>query len=173
MKLVKDEGLTKENLDWYFNEYYSRIYNYVFYRTMDRTLAEDVTSDVMYRVARSYASFDPNKGTLDSWTFRIARNLLFSAYRSRKNDVDIDNVAEGAFAEDFDEGDPLDERAELVKAILSNLDEDEREMIYLKFWEQLPNKVIAQRLNMNPSTLSTKLSRALARVRKAYPDFEL
>lgn len=173
LRLVKDQKLTKRDLDGFFNEYYPRVYNYVYYRTMMRDVAEDVTSDVMYRVARSYATFDPNKGTLDSWTFRIARNLLFSYFRSMKDNVPLESVAEGAFAEESNQEDLFNETEALANQVLSMLTEEEREMVFMKYWQQLSNKAIAERLDMNASTVSTKLSRALAKVRKAFPNIEL
>lgn len=173
LRLIKDQKLTKRSLDGLFNEYYPRVYNYVYYRTMSRTVAEDVTSDVMYRVARSYASFDPSKGTLDSWTFRIARNLLFSHFRSTKDNVPLESVAEGAFAEENDQDDLFNENEALANRVLAVLSDEEREMVFMKYWQELPNKIIAERLSMNASTVSTKLSRALAKIRKEFPNIEL
>ncbi len=173
LRLIKDQKLSKRSLDGFFNEYYPRVYNYVYYRTMSRTVAEDVTSDVMYRVARSYESFDPSKGTLDSWTFRIARNLLFSHFRGMKDNVPLESVAESAFAEDSAEGDLFDEKETLANRVLAVLTDEEREMVFMKYWQELPNKTIAERLSMNASTVSTKLSRALTKIRKKFPSIEL
>ena len=45
--------------------------------------------------------------------------------------------------------------------------ERDRELVALKYHEGLGNVEIARQLGMNPSTVSTRLSRALARMRQA------
>ena len=47
------------------------------------------------------------------------------------------------------------------------LDDDERELVVLKFREDMRNVDIAQQLGMNASTVSTLLSRAVAKMRAA------
>ena len=166
-----NKGLRKEDLGWFFDEYYARLYNYVYYKTLNFSVAEDIVSEVMVRVANSYASFDPTKGSLDNWAFRIARNTLFSYFRARKEIVSIDAVAESSASITIEDevADPLDDRGKMVRDALALLTEEEREIVYLRFWEELSNKEIGERLSMNPSTISTKLSRAIAKIRKAYP----
>ena len=165
--------LRKEDLGEFFDTYYKSVFNYVYYKTLNYSTADEVTSDVFFHVARSYESFDPARGSLNDWVFRIARNDLYSYFRRQRETVDIDAVAEGAFATEQDFGDPYDERGSAVRDMLALLNDEERELFYLKFWEELSNKEIAARLDMNASTVSTKLSRAVGRIRKAYPDFEL
>ncbi|MDO4798232.1 MAG: sigma-70 family RNA polymerase sigma factor [Coriobacteriales bacterium] len=167
-------ALRKEDLGSFFDEYYPRLYNYIYYKTLDHAVAEDIVGDVMVRVAKSYASFDPRKGSLDDWAFRIARNLLFSYFRRRRDTVSIDAVGDAAGAVTIEDevSDPLDERGTLVREALALLTEEEREIVFLRFWGELSNKDVAKRLGMNASTVSTKLSRAIAKIRKAFPNIE-
>lgn len=167
------QRLSRDDLGDFFDEYYQRVFNYAYYKTLNYDTADEVTSDVFFHIARSYASFDPSRGSLDDWVFRIARNSLYSYFRRQRETVDLDAVSEGVMAVDQDFGDPLDDQGSAVRDMLAMLDEDERELVYLKFWEELPNKEIAARLDMNASTVSTRLSRALAKIRRAYPDFML
>lgn len=166
---IKGNTLERSDLDGLFQEYYPRIFNYLYYRTLDRATADDLASNVMVSIVRNFASYDAQKGTLDAWVFRIARNELYSYYRSRRPTVDIDAVGEGAFATTDDE-DVLDERGQMVRELLTHLTEDERELIYMKYWEELSNKEIAERLGLNPSTVSTQLWRANNKMRSALPD---
>ncbi len=158
--------LTREELDAFFNEYYPRIYNYLYYRLLNSAVADDLTSDVMVRVVKSYDSFDPTRGPLDAWVFRIARNVLFSYFRSKKEMADIENVPQNLVA--YTDDDPLlEDEGVLVRKALETLTDEERELVYLKYWEELSNKEIGERLNINPSTISTKLWRANNKMREA------
>lgn len=156
--------LAREDLDRLFEEFYPRLFNYMYYRTLNRTVSDDLTSDTMVNVVRAYDTFDPAKGNVEAWIFRIARNTLFSYYRRQKETVDIDGVPQQYVAEEDDYGD-LDDEGARVRALLAQLDEQDRELVYLKYWEELSNKEIGERLAMNASTVSTKLWRAMKKLR--------
>ena len=162
---IKGNRIRRRDLDGLFNEYYPRIFNYVYYRTLNSSLADELTSDVMVKVVQSYRTFDASRGNLDAWMFRIARNTLFSHYRSSRTTVDLDAVNPSVFS--YTEDDQLDERGETVRELLEVLTDEERELIYLKYWEELSNKEIAERLDLNPSTVSTHLWRANNKMRDA------
>ena len=160
--------LTRDDLSNIFEEYYPRVFNYLYYRTLNRAVSDDLVSTVMLNVVRSYESFDPAKGKLEAWIFRIARNALFSYYRQGKDDVDIDAVSPEVVSYTDDE-DVLDEQGAMVRKALETLSEEERELVYLKYWEELSNKEIAERLDLNPSTVSTQIWRANQKMRQSMP----
>lgn len=164
---IRGDRLSRKDLDGIFNEYHPRVFNYLYYRTLDRALADDLTSDVMVSIVRKFDTFDRKRGNLDAWVFRIARNVLFSHFRKQRTVVDIDNIAEGTFATEDD--DAFDDKGAMVHGLLEVLTPEERELVFLKFWEELSNKEIAERLDMNPSTVSTQLWRANEKMRKAMP----
>ena len=157
--------LTRDDLTGLFEEYYPRVFNYLYYRTLNRAVSDDLVSTVMLNVVRSYESFDPTKGNLESWIFRIARNALFSYYRQHKDSVDVDAVSPEVLSYTDDE-DVLDEQGAMVRKALETLTEEERQLVYLKYWEELSNKEIAARLDLNPSTVSTQLWRANQKMKK-------
>ena len=64
-----------------------------------------------------------------------------------------------------DEYPALDERQKRVAELLSCLSEDDRELVYLKYYQDKKNIEIAQLLDMNPSTVATRLRRALILIR--------
>lgn len=165
---AKSGRLTRDDLDGLFNEYYPRIFNYLYYRTLDRALSDDLVGTVMLNVVRKYETFDPERGNLDAWIFRIARNTLFSHFRKSKIEVDLDAVPQMTLS--YEDEDALDDKGEMVRGLLEVLTDDERELVYLKYWEELSNKEIAERLGLNPSTVSTNLWRANNKMRKAMPN---
>ncbi|MBR3226474.1 MAG: sigma-70 family RNA polymerase sigma factor [Atopobiaceae bacterium] len=165
---AKGGRLTRDDLDGLFNEYYPRIFNYLYYRTLDRALSDDLVGTVMLNVVRKYETFDLERGNLDAWIFRIARNTLFSHFRKSKIEVDLDAVPQMTLS--YEDEDALDDKGEMVRGLLEVLTDDERELVYLKYWEELSNKEIAERLGLNPSTVSTNLWRANNKMRKAMPN---
>ena len=161
--------LTRDDLDELFEEYYPRLFNYLYYRTLNRAVSEDLVSQAMLNIVRRFESFDPERGNLDQWVFSITRNAFYSYLRQHKEETDIDTIPESivsyeddALESDMDEG-------RLVQSLLAQLTDEERELVYLKYWEELSNKEIATRLDMNASTVSTKLWRATEKMRAYLP----
>ncbi|MEE0026482.1 MAG: sigma-70 family RNA polymerase sigma factor [Atopobiaceae bacterium] len=162
---IAGNKLAREDLDGLFTEYYPRIFNYIYYRTLNAALADDLVGTVMLNIVRGYATFDARKGNLDAWVFRVARNALFSHFRKARDVMDVDSVSEKVFS--YEDEDALDERGTMVRKLLEVLSDDERELVYLKYWEELSNKEVSERLGINASTVSTKLWRANEKMRKA------
>jgi RNA polymerase sigma factor (sigma-70 family) len=59
----------------------------------------------------------------------------------------------------------LDDRQQRVAKLLACLSEQDRELIYLKYYQEKKNVEIAQLFDMNPSTVATRLRRALIAMR--------
>ena len=69
----------------------------------------------------------------------------------------------------YEDEDALDDKGAMVRDLLKVLTDEERELVYLKYWEELSNKEIAQRLDLNASTVSTQLWRANQKMKNAMP----
>lgn len=155
-----------ESFEKLYMESYSSVYNYAYYRTLDATAAEDITAEAFLRAARFFDSFDSERAKFSTWVKSIANNCIADYYRKHRPTTEIDEVMENTVltAEDTTEQ-ILD--ADLVKQLLTLLDDEERQLVYMKYYEGMRNSEIAQELGMNQSTISTKLSRAMAKMRNA------
>jgi RNA polymerase sigma-70 factor (ECF subfamily) len=58
--------------------------------------ADDVVQETFERVWRHAARFDPERGSLDAWVLRIARNAALGQLRRTRNHVDLAVVPEPA-----------------------------------------------------------------------------
>ena len=58
--------------------YYGKIYNYIFYRVLDRALAEDLTQDVFVKLTKSIHSYVPT-ASFSTFLYRIAANTVIDA----------------------------------------------------------------------------------------------
>lgn len=147
----------------YYRESFSMVYNYIFRRVGNHATAEDVTSEAFLRAARYFSRFDPTRAKFSTWVISIANNCISDYFAKAPDNVNIDDIAEGAYAQES-ETDQIGD-AELAAQLLATLDDEERKLVYLKYYEQLRNTEIAQIMGMNASTISTKLSRAMAKMR--------
>ena len=159
-------GLSIEDVEQLYRDQFRPVYNYLYFRLLNHATAEDLLADVFVRVVRSRETFDPAKATPEAWLWRIARNRLFDHFRSMRKVDDIEQVSEARFAV-TDDYEGLDDTAQQARQLLAVLSPEDRELVYLKYWQEMPNKQIAELLDLNASTVSTRLSRAMAKMRKA------
>ena len=143
---------------------FQKVDNDAYYRLLEHADAEDVTSTVFLKAVANIDRFDPSKASFSTWILRIAHNVMIDRYRTRKPSVPLEAIS-GNEPSCEDEYPALDERQKHVAELLSCLSEDDRELVYLKYYQDKKNIEIAQLLDMNPSTVATRLRRALILMR--------
>ena len=153
------------DLESLYRDNFQKVYNYAYYRLLDPVLAEDLTSIVFVKAVSHFDKFDPSKAKFSTWIMRIAHNALVDYYRVRKENASLDELRkrEPVCVDDYPE---LDERAKEVARLLSFISEEDRELVFMKYYEGKRNVEIAQILDMNPATVATRLHRALTTMRK-------
>lgn len=158
----------------YFRETYPLIYNYAYYRLLNRQSAEDVTSETFLRAAQAFDRFDSQRAKFSTWVFAIARNCL-SAYLAKNTQpvvlVGDDYSICGAEGIE-DDALAYEENADLCRRLLAVLDDEEREVVYLKFYREMRNTEISKALGINASTVASKLQRALIKMRGSFKVIE-
>ena len=156
----------KEEFTRLYRESYPKVYGYVRRRMEGDAATEDVVAEAYLLAARSFHLFDPKLAQFSTWVTRIAINCMASHYRKERPVAPLDELPESMVSWE-DESDTVDDR-ELVARLLGVLDERDRQLVLLKFRDGRRNVEIAEELGMNPSTVSTVLSRAVAKMREAY-----
>ena len=143
---------------------FQRVYNYAYYSLLNSAEAEDVTSAVFVKVVANIDKYDASRASFGTWVTHIAHNVLVDYHRTRKPTVSLEKVVvdEPAVEDDYP---VLDDRQQRVAKLLACLSEQDRELIYLKYYQEKKNVEIAQLLDMNPSTVATRLRRALIAMR--------
>ena len=154
----------RRDIESLYRENFQKVYNYAYYRLLDPTLAEDLTSIVFTKAVANFDRFDASKGSFSTWVMRIAHNSLIDYYRTRRIDAALGDL--GAREPSAIDGYPaLDDHAKEVARLLSFISEEDRELVFLKYYEEKRNVEIAEMLDMNPSTVATRLRRALMAMR--------
>ena len=181
--LMKDEkkelarGLQRrdpELLDQLIEQYQFRLFRYLVYITGDRTRAEDFFQETWIRVLERGHQYD-GKSRFEGWLFAIARNLVIDWQRQRKTQS-LDTLT------DPEQPNPLqikDERNTSALESVLNTEQDAqvqgalsqiaavyREVLLLRFQEELQIEEIAAVLNAPASTVKSRLYRGLAALRE-------
>jgi RNA polymerase sigma-70 factor (ECF subfamily) len=162
-------------LDALIAQYEYRLYRYLFYLTGNPETARDLFQETWLRVLARGHQYD-GVSRFDSWLFAIARHLVIDASRRRKMDsLDelLDPVRGGAAREPLssNEASPLAEyeNTELVarlSSILARLPAVYREVLLLRFQEELSLKEIADIIHVPLATVKSRLYRGLGTARE-------
>ena len=146
-----------------YRECYPFVYSFVFYRMAGDVAVEDVVAEAFLKAARNFHRYDPTRSKFSTWVVAIAKNCANSHYRKLRIMSPLDDVPESRVAVPGEQ-DGVDDR-ELAKQLLGVLAEEDRELVFLKYYGGMLNVEIAERLGLNASTGSTRLARAIAKMR--------
>ena len=157
-------GASQDNFIGYYNKYKDKIYVYFLYRVgFNRELAEDLTSDVFLKALKSFETFDQDR-SFQSWIYAIAHNHLVNHYRVANREVELtENIASKQSDHKKVE---LDYELEIVLREINNLEESDKEILLMRFIDQLSNAEIAELLDKEDGAVRTKISRSLAKLRE-------
>jgi RNA polymerase sigma-70 factor (ECF subfamily) len=172
------EGLKRrdpELLDQLIEEYQYRLFRYLLYLTSHRERAEDFFQETWIRVLERGHQYDGNN-KFEAWLFTIARNLVIDWQRQRKVQS-LDMLTDPAQEQPLQIADtrqpsPLqaaisDERDAAVRASLERIALIYREVVVLRFHEELQIDEIAAVMHLPISTVKTRLYRGLEAMRVA------
>ena len=167
------EGLKRHDtqlLDELIVQYQHRLLRYLLYLTGNRELAEDIFQETWMRVLMRGSQFNGNS-RFDTWLFTIARNLVIDL-RRRRSMASLEEMFEAAdeerpFEVPSHEKTPFDhlatvEAGQLVAEALLTLDPLHREVLVLRFHEEMSLEEIARMTRAPLSTVKSRLYRGLA-----------
>lgn len=170
------EGLRRHDpqvLDELILQYQHRLLRYLLYLTGNRELAEDLFQETWMRVLTRGSQFN-GKSRFDTWLFTIARNLVIDLRRRRpmasleemceNGDDDRPFEVPSADKNPFEHFDTL-ESGQLVADALLTLEPLHREVLVLRFHEEMSLEEIARFTRAPLSTVKSRLYRGLAALR--------
>lgn len=150
-------------------QYQYRLYRYLIYVTGDSTRAEDFFQETWIRVLERGHQYDA-KFKFEAWLFTIARNLVIDWQRQRRVQS-LDTMLDTEEGKPFQIADektesPLQqvlqsEEQERVQAVLGQLPAMYREILLLRFQEELQLDEIAKIQGTPISTVKSRLYRGL------------
>ncbi|HEY3704478.1 MAG TPA: sigma-70 family RNA polymerase sigma factor [Terracidiphilus sp.] len=163
-------------LDELIVRYQHRLLRYLLFLTSSRELAEDLFQEVWMRVLLRGGQYN-GKARFDTWLFTIARNLVID-YRRKRTLASLDELLDGTTEDDrpmsYEVVDgqptPFDRMAsgqdrERIAAALLELDTVYREVLVLRFHEDLSLQEIATVTRAPLSTVKSRLYRGLAAIK--------
>ena len=159
-----------ELLDRLIVQYQHRLLRYLLFLTGDRELADDLFQETWMRVLTRGSQYN-GAARFDTWLFTVARNMLIDLRRKRTM-VSLEELCTGeddeyTFEIPSAEPNPFEryrsqEEARKVAAAMMMLDPLHREVLVLRFHEELSLEEISAVTRSPLSTVKSRLYRGMA-----------
>lgn len=161
-ELVEKAKKDKKYFEKLYEMYFDRIYSYIYYRTFNHPLTEDLTSETFMKVLRSLDRFEwKENGSFSAWIFRIAQNVVNDYYRSKKEFVDIEKISDSSWLRNPEE-ELLDKvEKDIIKSALSKLTKDQQEVVILRYSANMKFHEIAKVKNKSDVAVRALFFRAI------------
>jgi len=147
-----------------YRRYLDRVYGYAFYQLGNHHDAEDVTERIFLAAFRALPGFRDEGSSFRAWLFRIAHNTIANAHRSRAR------KRTEPLPDDFErpapDADParqvaLADELRQIRRAVAEMPDDRRQVILLRFVDDLSTDEIAQVLDRSPGAVRVLLHRSL------------
>ena len=183
LKTMSDEELALAYIDGNnraFDELLTRnqekIFTYIMYVVKDEDLANDLFQETFLKVITKLQNHQyADSGKFIWWLTRIAHNVIIDYYRAQKSDKVVDaprendlsnlrsdNVMDGNRENELSNAQVLKD----VKRLMDALPEAQRDVVYMRFYQELSFKEIAKLTNVSINTSLGRMRYALINLRK-------
>jgi len=142
---------------------YQSLYAYIRNRISNVTDAEDVTQDVFLKLSASDLSQVNN---VKSWMYAIARNSITDYYRKKKL---VTQTSENLLDESSENDQAaIKELGSCVHSFIKQLPEDYQRIMIMSEINNIPQKEIAETLEMNYITVRSKVQRGRSKLKELF-----
>jgi len=165
-KALSDTDAKHDLYNYIWKNYNKKISYYIkSFLNVDRHDINDVTQEVMIKVYKNLESYDFNYA-FSTWIYRITRNHCIDLLRKKK--VNLENLTDKhSTKKHTPENSLIDlELKNSINAALNSLDDTEREISFLHFYEGLKYKDISKIIDMPVGTIKYRMSQIKKQLKK-------
>ena len=164
----------KSSFDSLVDVYLKTIFNFTYRITGNEKDAEDITQEIFLKVWKNINKFNIEK-SFKTWIFSIAKNTCIDYLRKRKDipmSVFDDEDGGNLIQDNLESEEPsseekiiLKENKKMIDETLKELSIIQREIIVMKYVNELSLSEVADIMNMSKDTVKSHHRRALLKMR--------
>lgn len=154
----------------------TKLFSYILFVVRDREKAEDIFQETFVKViSRLQQRRYVTSGKFGAWLIRIAHNIIMDSYRERRienvietpEDNNLTNISSDNLLELNIENQYVNDQVlEDVKKIMNLLPDTQREVVYMRYYQQLSFKEIAECTNVSINTALGRMRYAILNMRR-------
>lgn len=161
------ENKDKQAFALLFNHYAPRVKALMMKHRVEPEFAEELMQETMLTVWTKAVQYTKGRGSVGAWIFTIARNKRIDRFRKQgtAHYVDVDEYDFPDEKPDTEEQVLANERDSLVSAATDKLPEDQKQVIWMSFIQDLPQAEIANQLNIPLGTVKSRMRLAYNKIK--------
>jgi RNA polymerase sigma-70 factor (ECF subfamily) len=151
-----------------FDHFAPRVKSFMLRKGATGDQAEDLVQETMITVWSKAALYVPDRGSVSTWIFTIARNLRIDRLRRERSSqyTDIDDYDAPSEEPGQEEAMGRLQEDSAVARALAEIPPEQRELLILSYVEDLPQSEIAARLQIPLGTVKSRMRLAYRRMKK-------
>jgi RNA polymerase sigma factor (sigma-70 family) len=155
-----------EAIEWVMDEYGEGLKRLIFTYVKNKTQTDDIFQDVLLTVYQKIDTFD-GRASLKNWVYQITSNKCRDYLRSPLHRLLIwkEEISRKASSMTPEKMYLLDERKRMIIEAILTLPLKYREVLVLQYYKELSIQEISNVLQVNPSTIKTRIMRAKEKLR--------
>src|SRR3989338_11058452 len=142
------------------------IFRHCWFRIGDRERAKDLMQDTFTK-SWQYISQGTQVKNLRPFLYKVANNLIIDEYRKKK-ELSLDGLMAQGFEPGFDEKKTTEQGIDVKFAIgvINQLDEKYREVILMRYVDELSPKEIAEVIGDSDNNISVRIHRGIKQLKE-------
>lgn len=186
--MKKFEGMTDESLallyvkgnnsafDELLARTQSKLFTYIMFVVHDHDVADDIFQETFVKVITKLQHGQyTDSGKFQFWLTRIAHNCIMDWYRQQQSrhivepnqENDLQNLSGASIMDSLRESEMVNEQVLVdVKRIMDALPATQREVVYMRFFQELSFKEIAELTNVSINTALGRMRYAMINMRR-------
>ena len=153
----------------------SKLFSYIKFVVRDNDIADDLFQDTFVKIImKLQCGKYTDSGKFSSWILRIAHNVIMDYYRQQKNlktsnqdDNDMSKIGNEEVMDSFIENDIInDQTMNDIRKMMNLLPLPQREVVYMRFYQNLSFKEIADMTNVSINTSLGRMRYAILNMRR-------
>ena len=152
-----------------YNKYYKEIFLYVLKKTANESLSAELTSNTFMKAMVNLTKYRDMGFPFSSWLYRIASNEVNKYYRdnNKVQEVEINEKDAVTFLGELEIDDNTDQVNQLMTC-LSEMKEDQSDLIEMRYFEKLSFNEIGEVLGITGNNAKIKVYRAIDKLKKLF-----
>lgn len=155
--------------------YQSKLFNYIYFIVRSQEMAEDIFQETFVKAITTIQQGRYTaSGKFGAWLTRIAHNMIIDGFRQERNENTISN--DETEVDLFNDVDLCDDNIEIqmvneqtltdVRRLVDALPDNQREVVYMRFYQDLSFKEIADITGVSINTALGRMRYALMGMRR-------
>jgi RNA polymerase sigma-70 factor (ECF subfamily) len=152
-----------------YDYYQPKIYRFIFIKTGSKEDSEDLTHQVFLSAWQKIEEYEERGFPFSGWLYQIARNAVIDFYRSKRHNVQLEEVENILPDNSYIEED-IDLKIKLEKLMnaIKQLKTDYQDVVIMRFVDDLSVREVANILNKSEGSIKLMQHRAIKKLKEIF-----